>query len=109
MSIALASANFLTYSGGEDIGTVLSSKLPGITVNDRPACFSRYRRRGDLEANIKRGSVSVFGIRSLLTNATGFDNDAKTSEKDKTSNFGFHPSFDEMNYPLLFLFNRRQP
>ena len=81
MSIALASANFLTYSGGEDIGTVLSSKLPGITVNARPACFNRYRRRGDLEAKIKRGSVSVSGIRSLLTNAAGFDNDVKISEK----------------------------
>jgi hypothetical protein len=84
MSIALASANLLTYSGGEDIGTVLSSKLPGITVNVRPACFRRYRRRGDFEANIKRGSVSVFGIRSLLTNAAVFDNDVKISVKIKT-------------------------
>ena len=81
ISSALASASVLTYSGGEASGTLRSSKVPAMTVNASPACFSRQRRRGDPEARIKGGSVSFLDMRSLLTNADGFDNDANIRKR----------------------------
>ena len=38
--------------------------LLGITENERPACFNRYLRRGDLEASIKTGSLLEFSIKT---------------------------------------------
>ena len=57
-------------------GMADSSKLLGMTVNATPACFSRYRRRGDLDARMRNGEsvdwVMEIMKRSFFTNPVFF-------------------------------------
>jgi hypothetical protein len=56
---------------------LLSSTLLGTTRKSIPAWFSKYRRRGDLEAKISKGAMVVFSITNALSNESDFDKDCK--------------------------------